>query len=208
MPATELSTDQLLNRARQHDRQAIDVLLQRHRERLKRMVCIHLDSRLSTRIDPSDVVQESLADAAGKLPEYLRTVPLEFYPWLRQIAWNRLIDVHRKHIGAQCRSIRREQQLVMPLSDESIVELAARVVQPGSSPSRQLVREEIRTRVREAIDRLKPQDREVLVLIYLEQLRPHEVAQVAQVSEKAVNMRHLRALERLRTELGGALSEP
>jgi RNA polymerase sigma-70 factor (ECF subfamily) len=208
MPARELSTDQLLSRAQQHDRQAINELLQRHRERLKRMVCIHLDNRLRTRIDPSDVVQESLADAAGKLPEYLRTVPIEFYPWLRQIAWNRLIDLHRKHIGAQCRSIRREQQLVMPLSDESIVELAARLVQPGSSPSRHSVREEIRARVRKAVDRLKSQDREVLVLMYLEQLRPHEVAQIVQVSEKAINMRHLRALERLRTELGGALSEP
>jgi RNA polymerase sigma-70 factor (ECF subfamily) len=206
MPA-DPSTDELLARASQRDPQAIDQLFQLHRERLKRMVCIRLDNRLRARIDPSDVVQETLAHAAGKLPEYLRTRPVDFYPWLRQIAWNRLIDLHRKHLTAKRRSVRREEQPGMRLPDESIVELAGRLVHRGSSPSRYLVREEIRARVRQAVDQLKPQDREVLVLIYLEQLRPQEVAQITGASEKAVNMRHLRALERLRANLGDTFSE-
>ena len=206
MPA-DPSTDELLARAEQRDPQAIDQLFQRHRARLKRMVCIHLDNRLRARIDPSDVVQETLAHAAGKLPEYIRKRPVDFYPWLRQIAWNRLIDLHRKHLAAKRRSVRREEQPGMRLPDESIVELAGRLVHRGSSPSRSLVREEIRARVRAAVDQLKPQDREVLVLIYLEQLRPQEVAQIVGVSEKAVNMRHLRALERLRNNLGDTFSE-
>ncbi|MEX2141717.1 MAG: sigma-70 family RNA polymerase sigma factor [Pirellulales bacterium] len=206
MPA-DPSTDELLARAEKRDPQAIDQLFQRHRNRLKRMVCIRLDNRLRARIDPSDVVQETLAHAAGKLPEYLRTRPVDFYPWLRQIAWNRLIDLHRKHLAAKRRSVRREEQPGLRLPDESIVELAGRLVHRGSSPSRYLVREEIRARVRQAVDQLKPQDREVLVLIYLEQLRPQEVAQIVGASEKAVNMRHLRALERLRATLGDTFSE-
>jgi RNA polymerase sigma-70 factor (ECF subfamily) len=203
MPAPDLSTDELLSRARRRDAQAIDELFGRHRQRLKRMVCIHLDNRLQARIDPSDVVQETLAHAAAKLPEYLQSPPVDIYPWLRSIAWNRLIDLHRRHLSAKRRSVRREEQPGMRLSDESVVELAGRLVHGGSSPSRWLVREEIRARVRKAVDGLKPQDREVLVLVYLEQLRPQEVAQITGASEKAINMRHLRALERLRAALGG-----
>jgi RNA polymerase sigma-70 factor (ECF subfamily) len=171
------------------------------------MVCIHLDTRLRARIDPSDVVQEAFVDAAIKLPRYLRTTPVEFYPWLRQIAWNRLIDLHRKHVLAGRRSVKREQRLGATLPDESMAELAVRLIHPGSSPSRNLHRKEVRATVRAAIDRLKPSDREVLVLLYLEQLRPAEVAQIIGINEKAVNMRHLRALERLKATLDNPLSE-
>ena len=119
MPAPDLSTGELLARARVRDAQAIDELFQRHRERLKRMVCIHLDNRLQARIDPSDVVQETLAHAAGKLPEYLQTTPVDFYPWLRSIAWNRLIDLHRRHLAAKRRSVRAALACEVLLGEES-----------------------------------------------------------------------------------------
>ena len=46
---------------------ALDALLERHRNRLRRMVAVRLDSRLAPLVNPSDVVQGALADASRKL---------------------------------------------------------------------------------------------------------------------------------------------
>jgi RNA polymerase sigma-70 factor, ECF subfamily len=59
-------TDQLLDRVTGGDAAARQALLARHRDRLRKMVAFHMDRRLAARVDPSDVVQEALADAAGE----------------------------------------------------------------------------------------------------------------------------------------------
>src|SRR5437868_12474354 len=101
-------TDHLLARVAAGDEAARDLLLERYRQRLRRMVVVRFDPRLAARVDPSDVVQETLAEAAAKLDRYLRDRPLPFYPWLRQLARRRLIDLHRRHVQARRRSVTRE----------------------------------------------------------------------------------------------------
>jgi RNA polymerase sigma-70 factor (ECF subfamily) len=171
-------------------------LLDRYRDRLKRMVAVRLDPRLAPRIDPSDVVQDALAEADAKLDRYLLDRPLPFYPWLRQIAWERVVHLHRRHIGARRRSVGREEGI--SLSDRSAAELAERLFAHGSSPSQKMLRDELRAKVRAAIDSLADTDREVLVLRHLEQLSVAETAEVLGVSVGTVKMRHVRALARLR----------
>ncbi len=177
---------------------ALQVLLDRHRSRLRRMVAVRLDSRLTPLIDPSDIVQEALADASQKLETFLRERPLPFYPWLRRLAWERIIQFHRRHIWTQRRSITREERLELPLPDESAVRLADRLVSSGTSPSQRLLRDERGRRVRELLDLLNPIDREVLVMCYLEELAFGEIAAALQISENAAKVRHFRAMERLR----------
>jgi hypothetical protein len=81
-------TQESLDRAGTGDRTARQELLARHRGRLRQMVALRIDRRMAAaRVDPSDVVQEALADAAQSLSDYLRDRPLPFYPWLRQFAW-------------------------------------------------------------------------------------------------------------------------
>jgi RNA polymerase sigma-70 factor (ECF subfamily) len=63
---------------------------------------------LAARLDPSDIVQEVLAEADRRLDDYLRQQPLPFYAWLRQLAWDRLADAHRRHVLARRRSVTRE----------------------------------------------------------------------------------------------------
>src|SRR5438874_11870195 len=99
-------TDALLAQAAAGDADARGRLLGRHRERLARMVACRLDRRLLARIDPSDVVQEVLVEADRKLERYLSDRPLPFYPWLRQLAWEHLVTLHRRHVRAQKRSVR------------------------------------------------------------------------------------------------------
>jgi RNA polymerase sigma-70 factor (ECF subfamily) len=190
-------TDQLLAQVCAGDPGARDRLLQRHRARLRRMIAVRLDRRLAARVDPSDLVQETLAEAAGGLDRYLRERPVAFYPWLRQIAWERLVAAHRRHLAAGKRSVTREERPA-PLPGESLLELADRLLARGSTPSAGLRRAEQQARLRSALERLAEADREVLVLRHLEQLSTRQTAGVLGVSEGAVKVRLLRALERLR----------
>jgi RNA polymerase sigma-70 factor (ECF subfamily) len=205
MAAGDPDTEQLLQRAATGDRSAIEQLLVRHEKRLHRLIGLRMDRRLSGRIDPADVVRETMADAVRRLEDYLRERPLPFYPWLRQLALERLAKVHRQHIQTQKRSIRREEPL--PLPGESALELANRLLDRGSSPSARLRAAELRARVEAALTQLSEADREVLVLRHLEQLSGWEVAAVLKISEGAVYNRHLRALGRFRALLRDLLEE-
>src|SRR5215471_8987484 len=134
MPATSADTRELLERSVRGDAAARQELLVCHRARLRRMVAVRLDPRLAARVDPSDIVQEALADAIVHLDDYLRDRPLPFYPWLRQFAWERLCKAHCHHIHAQRRSIIREEP-DMPLPDDSVRQLAHQLLASGTSPS-------------------------------------------------------------------------
>jgi RNA polymerase sigma-70 factor (ECF subfamily) len=192
---SEPDTEQLLDAAARGDADARGRLLDRHRQRLKRMVAVRLDRRLAARVDPSDLVQETLAEAHRRLDAYLHQRPLPFFPWLRQLAADRLGMLHRRHVGAGRRSITREEPPALP--GESALALADRLLAASNGPSAGLRREERRALVRAALDDLPERDREVLVLRYLEQLSTAEVAEVLGIGEGAVKMRLLRAARRL-----------
>lgn len=192
-------TDELLSRSYAGDKTARGQLLQRHRDRLRRMVALRIDPRLAARIDPSDVVQEALAEANVKLDKYMHERPLAFYPWLRQITWEKLVHLHRRHVRAGRRSVGREKRQTIP--HDSAAELAAPLFDPSATPSRIAIRAEIRERVHTLLNALPEVDREVLVLRNLEQLSVAETAAVLQLTPGAVKMRHVRALARLRAAL-------
>ncbi len=187
----EHETDALLELAAQGDQSAVAELVARHRPRLRQMVAVRMDRRLSSRIDPSDVVQDVLMKAARTLEDYIRKRPLPFYPWLRQLAWQRLYDLHVQHVCAEKRSTAREAAGGTALSDESVMELARQVVDSGTRPSMRLFREELRCRVHTALSQMSDLDREVLIMRYLERLSGKEIAAIVGASESAVNMRHL-----------------
>src|SRR5579872_2429410 len=153
----QVDTDELLRLAQGGDDAARQQLLVRHQARLRQMVTVRLDRRLAARIDPSDIVQEALMDAAQRLSDYLQARPVPFYPWLRRLAWEHLLKAHQRHLGARKRSASREEPLA--LSDESVLALAQRLVTSATSPSKHLVREEIRSRVCTALEQLARLDR-------------------------------------------------
>jgi RNA polymerase sigma-70 factor (ECF subfamily) len=198
-------TDQLLRRIAQGDAAARELLLARHRDRLRLMVALRLDPRLQARVDPPDVVQDTLTEADAKLADYARRRPLPFYPWLRRLAWEHLVRLHRRHVVARRRRVGREEVPPAPLPDASAWELASRLAARDSSPSAWLRRDGLRGRLRHALARLAENDREVLVLRNLEDLSPGEIAAVLGLTEAAVKMRQLRALQRLRERLGDNL---
>ena len=207
MTRAQPDTEELLRRTGHGDRDARGAVLGRHRQRLRRMVTLRMDPRLAARVDASDVVQETLAEAERRLDAYVRERPLPFYPWLRQLAWERLVEQHRRHVRAGKRSVAREESLALDLSGQSVQVLADRLLDRGASPSANLQKKELRARVRAALGALDEQDREILLLRYLEQMPAREVGALLELSEEAAKKRALRALQRLRDLLKGEQPE-
>ncbi|MEX2139361.1 MAG: sigma-70 family RNA polymerase sigma factor [Pirellulales bacterium] len=206
MPSSKDSDEQLLSRAAAGEAAALDELLRQNRQRLKQMVHVQLDARLQARVDPSDVVQEAMIEAARRFPAFLRERPLPFYPWLRQIALDRISRMHRSHLRMARRNLRRETPLEPLLPDDSLQQLANCVLYHGSDPAKRLARKETGEQIREALARLAKDDREVLVLRFLEHLSAAEAAAVMGVSEAALRMRQLRALQRFQKLIGDVLT--
>lgn len=188
---------ELLDRAATNDSSAVGQLMMLHRARVRKMLSIRMTNDLATRVDPSDVVQETIMEATRLLPQYLSHRRICFYPWLRDLAIRRLIQLHRRHVLAAKRSIKREAAQLAWLPDESKVELAGRLVHSGTSPSGRIQQQELLHRVQNALQELPESEREILVLKYLEELTAQEIAEILGTTERTVWRRHGRAIERI-----------
>lgn len=203
--------DPLLKLAVGGDKQSWGTLLQRHRERLRRMVALRLDRRLQGRIDASDVIQDAYQEAWLRLPEYIRKRPAPFFLWLRFLTGQKLQELHRRHLGTRMRNAAREVSLYGgDVPEASSAALAAQLMGRELRPSEAAVRAEMKRRLLEALDALDPMDREVLALRHFEHLNNVETAQVLGLATSAASKRYLRALKRLKdilASLPGGLRE-
>ena len=203
MSLSDRESRELVRRAARGEGNAVEDLIERHRPRLRKMVQSRMDPRVSARVDPSDVIQEALATAAEQLPDYLESQPIAFYPWLRRIAWQKLVHVHRQHLDAAKRMVCREQRCQWGISDRSAIWIAKVIAGGLTSPSAAATRKETRQKVRAALDELSELDREVLLQRYVEQLSVKEIAAVLETTEAAIYKRHGRALQKVHGVLQG-----
>jgi RNA polymerase sigma-70 factor, ECF subfamily len=148
-------TEQLLDLVVLGDVQARSLLLDRHRARLTKMIAVRFDPRLARRLDPSDVVQETLAEAAAGLTDYARIRPIPFYPWLRQLAGKILLRLHERHVMAKRRSVKREALAMPALPEKSADRLVSRLSGSRGSPADRLIAAERHARVRAALLRTR-----------------------------------------------------
>jgi RNA polymerase sigma-70 factor (ECF subfamily) len=194
--------DALLERARAGDVEAVNELFQRFYQPLRRMVALRLDDRLRGRVDPSDVIQEAQLEVFTRLREYLANPSMPFPLWLRLEVGKHLMVVHRRHLKTQKRDVRREVPLAGLVSPQtSSLALAEALIDSRPSPHDHAMRAEQCARIRLALDRLDPMDREVLTLRHFEMLTREETGQLLGISAAAAAKRYLRALERLRAAL-------
>jgi RNA polymerase sigma-70 factor (ECF subfamily) len=192
----------LLRRAKSGDSHALAELFARYRDRLRRMVALRLDRRLFGRLDPSDVLQEAYLDLMRRFPEYVGDPSMPFFLWLRWLTGQRLIDLHRQHLGAKMRDVGQEISLYRgALPQASSASLAAQLLGRLTSPSRAAIRAELQIRVQELLNSMDPIDREILTLRHFEMLSNEETAKVLAITKSAASKRYIRALERLKEML-------
>jgi RNA polymerase sigma-70 factor, ECF subfamily len=197
MASTTDDTDGLIERARDGDPAAEAAILAGHRDRLRGLIARRIDRRVSARIDPSDVIQEALADASLRLSAYLQDPPLPLLPWLYQFALERLAKLHRHHLRAGKRSVDRER----PASSWSSRTAEHQPIAGGTSPSGRAIRDEDCERVRAAMARLPEGDRKLLAMRHIEALSMAQIARALGINEGAAKVRHIRALRRLQSFL-------
>jgi RNA polymerase sigma-70 factor (ECF subfamily) len=206
------ATEELLARIRSGDQRALAELYSRYREPLRRMVSLRLDHRLGGRVSPSDVLQEGFIDALKRLKHYLARPDMPLAGWLRLIVGQRLVEVHRQHLGAKMRDAGQEiagaHGAWPPASSDC---LAAQLAGHLPSPSEAAVHKESLAVLEEALDQLEPLDREVLALRHFEELSNNETAEVLGIQKAAASKRYVRALARLKEALAavpGLLTDP
>jgi RNA polymerase sigma-70 factor (ECF subfamily) len=197
-------TIELRRRIEGGDASALVDLYARHRPRLKQMVKLRLDRRLQGRIDPSDVLQEASIDIVRRAREYLANPSMPVFLWLRWITGQKLLALHRRHLGSKMRDVGMEVSLQQgPLPEATSVSLAAMLLGRLTSPTRAAQRAELRRRLQEALNAMDPTDREILTLRHFEELNNNETALVLGISKTAASNRYIRALARLKAGLPG-----
>lgn len=176
----------------------------RYEDRLQRMIRFRLDRRLYGRVDSADVLQEVWLDASKRVTEYVANPVVPVFIWLRQIAWQTIIDLHRRHLGAQKRSVANEVALGAGgggNQEDTSLSIAARLAGDLTSPSQAAMRDERMQQLRQALAEMDEIDREVLALRHFEELGNNEVAEILGIQKTAASNRYVRALKRLKEVL-------
>jgi RNA polymerase sigma-70 factor, ECF subfamily len=199
MTDSSTTTDDLLLRAKAGDAAALGALFAHYRERLRQMVRLRLDRRVAKRLDASDVLQEAYLDVARRFPEYVAAPAVPFYVWLRALTGQRLIDLHRQHLGAKMRDAGEEVSLYRgALPQASSASLAQQLLAGLTSPTQAALRAEMQLKLQDALNSMDPIDREVVVLRHFEELNNIETAAVLGIEPSAASKRYLRAIRRLK----------
>jgi len=194
-------TQSLLDRARNGDQAAFEALFRRHRARLLQAIALRMDRRVTARVDASDVLQETYLEAFRRLPRYLQEQPMPLYLWFCWLAREKVLALHRRHLGAEKRAVTHEAPLLP--ADSSAIFVNAVIAGHEPSPSQALAKAELAERLRLALGQLDDDERDLILWRHFEQLSARDMAQLLGISEAAAGKRYLRAVERLRTILLG-----
>ena len=175
------------------DLAALGRLLEEYRPRLRVMLERRIDPSLGVRIDPDDILNEAFLVARRKWRAYREQPQLSEYVWLYRIVLDRLIEEWRKATRGR-RDLHRE----MPWPERTCDQLGMNLFYSGTSPSAAVNREDLRRRVRQVLELLKPSDREILDLRHTDQLTFGEAGAVLGIPENTAAVRYARALRRLK----------
>jgi RNA polymerase sigma-70 factor (ECF subfamily) len=196
----ETDVEVLIALARGGDRAALGRLLELYRGYLSLLARLQIGRRLQGKVDAADLVQDTFLEAHRHFSQFRGSVEAELISWLRQILAALLANLVRKYCGTQRRDLRLERQLVDDL-DQSSRTLDRGLAAPQSSPSQRAMRREQAVLLADALERLPPDYREVIILRHLEGLSFAEIAARMKRSVDSVKNLWARALAQLRRQL-------
>lgn len=183
-PGTALTaTAELVRRAGEGDRDAVEELVAKLRPRLVRWAKGRLPFRARRQIDTEDLVQDSLAAAVGHLESL--EAPEAFPAYARRTVLNRLAD------------LRRRPRPETTLADDAVA------VDRGPSPAERFLRTEQLAAYERALAELSPRDQQAVIGNLEWGLSHRELAQELGLgSPDAARMAATRALARLARGIG------
>jgi len=187
----------LLSQAQQGSQTAQGALLEKYRTYLQLLSRVEIGRRLQTKVDASDVVQDTFLEAHRNFDNFRGGSEAEFVAWLRAILAARIANLVRHYLGTQGRDLRREQGLNIDL-DQSSQMIDRGLLALSNTPSQQVAQREQGLVLADALEKLPPDYREVVVLRNFEELTFPEVARRMQRSEDSVQKLWVRALVGLR----------
>lgn len=178
----------------QEDQLPLTEWINAYRDSLRTMVDLRMDRRLRSRVDPSDILQETFIEAARRIDEQ-QASDMSPRLWLRFLAKQQLMIAWRRHGLAKSRDVTREQPGdSLSVSGDALLQAIA---QSATSPSQHLMHEETLVKLKTGLDELEEIDREVLVMRHFEQLSIQETAECLEISVAAASRRYYRALKRI-----------
>jgi RNA polymerase sigma-70 factor (ECF subfamily) len=171
-------------------------LLEKFRDYLRLLARVHLDPRLRGKLDPSDVVQQTLLEAYEKREQFAGATEAEWLAWLRTALAHNLADALRAFSRAR-RAVARERPLA-DVADDSSRRLGEWLAAEQSSPSQRAERHERAVHLAAALAALPDDNREALVLHYCEGQPLAEIARRLGRTTAAVAGLLKRGVKRLR----------
>lgn len=189
-------TQRLVAMAKVGDESALDQLCKAYNERVLRIVRMRMGPELRTKLQSMDLVQDAFISALRDLESFTYKSEGDFMRWISKIAENRIRDNLDK-LHAEKRDIRREIPLdnYRQADEDSFV----RDFEPmkSTTPSMIISKREDLDKLEKAIDKLKPEYKEVIILTKIEGLSYKEVAEQLGKSPDAVRMILSRAIQAL-----------
>jgi RNA polymerase sigma-70 factor (ECF subfamily) len=170
--------------------------LEHYRDYLGLLARLQLSPRLQSKLDPSDVVQQTLLKAHEHRDQFRGQGAAELAAWLRRILANTLADAARE-FGAGKREVGREKALEAALQ-ESSARLEGLLNPAPSSPSNQAMHHEDMHRLAVALVQLPDDQRTAVELHHLQGWSVADVAAHQGKTQRAVAGLLRRGLKKLR----------
>ena len=186
-------TQRLVALAKDGDESALEQLCKVYNERILRIIRMRMGPELRTKLQSMDLVQDAFISALRGLENFTYNNEGDFLRWVSRIAENRLRDNLDK-LHADKRDIRKEIPLNdnRPTGQDSFVPTAQPI--DSTTPSVIMSRREDLDRLEKAMDKLKPEYREVITLTKIEGLSYKEVGEKLGKGADAVRMLLSRAI--------------
>lgn len=183
--------------------QSLGMAFEIYRDQLRKAIRLRVNSRVKTREDESDILQEAFIASSKDLARYAKEKKVPVYVWFRGHVQQCLLAAHRKHLDRQKRDARRDVYLheKPPAGLVDSHSIAGQLVGSLTSPSQSISKDEVRAVVQQIMEDLEPLDREIVAMRHFESLKSSEIASLLDINESTASTRYLRALKKIKNEL-------
>ena len=198
MNSETVPNDAAVQRMRAGSEEALAEVFSQFRERLRQIIRFRLDYRLAGRVSDSDVLQDTYLAAAKRLQHFGQQEGMPAFLWLRLVAAQQLVDLHRQHLQAEMRDARKEVSLAAQgPSPHTSLAIAAHLVASQTGVSEIVSRAESIQKLETTLNAMDAIDREVIALRHFEELSNIETAEVLKIEPSTASKRYVRAMSRL-----------